>query len=254
SQVTAPTNPATEKGTDRALELAKSILASETSKQKLLIVMSDGQPSTCTVEKPSKSELELAKDIRGMGVVCWFVVFLWLGCGGVVVVYPSLSTLPTPLQQNITGDPDLVFRLDFDVLADIIAKLLGSTTTAAASTASAAASTASPTTKGNPTITTVSPAPEEKARKKEHRRELAIRLVKINCRCDCKITSGTSMEIPPVGVMQRVFKDGEGKVVEISVLVKLVNSLKNARIGVVAISCPSEILLTMGIYSESDIR
>ncbi|KAK6049487.1 hypothetical protein COOONC_13008 [Cooperia oncophora] len=88
---------------------------------------------------------------------------------GTVVVYPSLSTLPTPLQQNITGDPDLVFRLDFDVLADLIAKLLGSTTTAAASTASAAvstataeattasASTASATTKGTPVITTVSP-------------------------------------------------------------------------------------------------
>ncbi|KAK6037315.1 hypothetical protein COOONC_25180, partial [Cooperia oncophora] len=62
SKVTAPTNPATEKGTDKALDLAKSILESEIPRRTLLIVMSDGQPSTCTVEKPSQSELDIAKD------------------------------------------------------------------------------------------------------------------------------------------------------------------------------------------------
>ncbi|KAK6051990.1 hypothetical protein COOONC_10505 [Cooperia oncophora] len=41
---------------------------------------------------------------------------------------------------------------------------------------------------------------------------------------------------------------------EIRVVVKLAESLKKARIGVVGLGCPSATLLPMGIHSESEIR
>ncbi|KAK6027973.1 hypothetical protein OSTOST_05990, partial [Ostertagia ostertagi] len=61
-KVKSPESPSTEKGSTQALEIAKTLFASESRNHKFLIVISEVRESSCKVNKPKGSQIDKAQE------------------------------------------------------------------------------------------------------------------------------------------------------------------------------------------------
>ncbi|KAK6030675.1 hypothetical protein OSTOST_03181 [Ostertagia ostertagi] len=62
-KLSPPSRPTDKKGTAQAFNLARKLLAKEKTAYKFLIVISDGERTTCTRNKPSDDEIDIAEKV-----------------------------------------------------------------------------------------------------------------------------------------------------------------------------------------------
>ncbi|KAK5967071.1 hypothetical protein GCK32_014944 [Trichostrongylus colubriformis] len=224
-----------EKGLAQALQMAKLLLAGEGRRGKSVVLLSDGAPSSCPIKKPPQSEHEIATELENQLIPIIIKNIIPLASGTATTeAVASGSTTPSekiPSSDNsaknnmtkLTGNPEYVIDSnDVKKLYDAMLKALqdfhGTLPPGV---------TAVTTGGGETTLAGVT-------------------------HWFADLGDGEDLSIVVImdftQSVEKYWKE------EIENFIKFVNTAKNARFGVVSLSCPSVTLLPMGVHEEKQIR